>query len=203
MTVSLSPALHKTAACFRAGGLDIDRFNRLPAGKGCLPQRLYHAQGTFTLPFARPVQARIDSPSPFARLLAAAFIPRAQDILPCSLHAAFCAVPTRLPGHALLPVTPFACLKSVTLRRFPRAQPRLRRAATRRATLISSLAGTTHASAGEPSREILRSCAPSFLASSSSMPRWASAWQTRARTMAEFSPMPPVNTRASNPPSTA
>ena len=66
-----------------------------------------------------------------------------------------------------------------------------------RAMPISSLAGSTKMSAGEAAVEITRLSflLSLFFSSSSSTPKCRIAWQIFLRTVDEFSPMPPVNTR--------
>src|SRR5688500_12659082 len=70
------------------------------------------------------------------------------------------------------------------------------------ATTSSSFAGITHTSAPDSTLLILASSPRTvFLFASSSMPAQSRRAQTAARVEGEFSPMPPVNTSASQPPS--
>ena len=71
-----------------------------------------------------------------------------------------------------------------------------------RATTISSLVGTVQTWTREPAVETRRSTGPDSLsAGSSSMPNQPRSRQTPERIRVEFSPMPPVKTMASAPPS--
>src|SRR5262249_52273190 len=71
-----------------------------------------------------------------------------------------------------------------------------------RAIMSSSLVGITHART-RLGPVLMRGPPRALAAASSSTPSHAAPWHTRSRMTAAFSPIPPVNTIASSPPSAA
>src|SRR5262249_36520272 len=71
-----------------------------------------------------------------------------------------------------------------------------------RAIIRSSLVRITRTVQALPGPEMICACAV-FLSASRPMPRYANPAQTSQRTAAAFSPIPPVKTSVSRPPSTA
>src|SRR5215208_6282293 len=89
--------------------------------------------------------------------------------------------------HALLLSVQFSCSMSLLVCQ---------------ATIRSSSVGTTRTVTAASSLEMTGACA-ALRSGSSRMPRNSRPSQTRSRTVAECSPMPPVKTRASSPPRAA